>query len=158
MGGLVVIDFIDMKDRKHIREVEKQLREETKKDRAKIDLSHISKFGLLELSRQRLRPSIESRSYQACHYCQGRGLILSVESAAVSYLRQIGMGVAGKKVAKVEGVFALEVATYLQNKKRKELAELESHYGVDIVIQGDPSIPPGGGKLEFRKKNGDGAS
>jgi ribonuclease E len=153
MGGLVVIDFIDMKKREHIGEVERLLREETKQDRAKIDISHISKFGLLELSRQRLRPSIESRNYQPCHHCQGRGLVLSVESASVSFLRRIWMGVSTKGVTQVKGLLPLEVATYLQNKKRKELAELESRYGVDIVLQGDPSLAPGGGELEFLKEN-----
>ena len=151
MGGLVVIDFIDMRDRKHVREVEKLFREETKKDRAKIDISHISKFGLLELSRQRLRSSIESRSYQTCHYCQGRGLIQSVEFASVSFLRRIWMGISKKKVTQVKGVLPLEIATYLQNKKRKELAELESRYGISIILHGDPSIAPGNGKLEFLK-------
>ena len=153
IGGLVVIDFIDMRNKKHIRNVEKLLREETKKDRAKIDISHISKFGLLELSRQRLRSSIESRSYQTCQYCQGRGLIPSVESASVSFLRQIWMGISKKGVIQVKGALPLEIATYLQNKKRKELAELEFRYGVDIVLQGDPSITPGNGKLEFLKEN-----
>lgn len=153
MGGLVVIDFIDMRNKKHIRDVEKLLREETKKDRAKIDTSHISKFGLLELSRQRLRSSIESRSYQTCQYCQGRGLIPSVESASVSFLRRIWMGISKKGVIQAKGALPLEIATYLQNKKRKELAELESRYGVDIVLEGDPSIAPGNGKLEFLKEN-----
>jgi ribonuclease E len=147
----VVIDFIDMKGKKHINEVEKTLREETKKDRAKIDMSHISKFGLLELSRQRLRPSIESRSYQTCTHCQGRGLIQSVESAAVSTLRQIWMGASKGGVTQVKGVLSLEVANYLQNKKRKELADLESRYGVGIILDSDASITPGAGKLQFLK-------
>ena len=154
MGGLVVIDFIDMKDRKHIRKVEQVLREEIKKDRAKIDASHISKFGLLELSRQRLRPSIESRSYQICHYCQGRGLIQSVESASVSLLRQIGMGISRKGIVAVKGVLPLEVATYLQNKKRKELAQLENRYAVNIDLRGEPSITPGSGTLKFLTDDG----
>ncbi len=154
MGGLVVIDFIDMKDRKHNREVEKQVREETREDRAKINISNISKFGLLELSRQRLRPSIESRSYQKCRYCQGRGLVLSVESASVSLLRRIWMGASRKGVTRVQGVLPFDVATYLQNKKRKELAELESRYGVEIELKGDPAFARGEGKLEFLKENG----
>ena len=153
MGGLVVIDFIDMKDKKHIREVEKEIREKSKEDRAKIDMGHISKFGLLELSRQRLRPSIESRSYQVCNYCQGRGIVLSVEAAAVSFLRQIWMGVSNKGVVQVRGVLPADVATYLQNRKRKELAELETRYDVGINLQGDPSLPPGSGNLEFIKEN-----
>jgi len=153
MGGLVVIDFIDMKDKKHIREIEKLIREETKEDRAKIDISNISKFGLLELSRQRLRPSIESKSYQTCNYCQGRGLIPSVESASVSLLRQIWMGLSKKGVMQVKGTLSVEVAAYLHNKKRKELTQLESRYRAEIVLQGDPSLSPGNGKLEFLKEN-----
>ncbi len=151
MGGLVVIDFIDMRDRKHIREVEKVLREELKKDRAKTDTSHISKFGLLELSRERLRPSIQSRSYRTCHYCQGRGTIMSVESAAVSLLRRIWMGLWKGGVTEVKGSLPVEVAAYLQNRKRRELAELEDRYDVAIVLQGNPSLAPGEGKLEFMK-------
>ena len=153
MGGLVVIDFIDMRNKDHIREIEKLLRDETKKDRAKIDMAHISKYGLLELSRQRLRPSIESRSYEMCHYCQGRGLVLSVGPASVSFLRQIGMGISKKGVTQVKGVLPVEVATYLQNKKRHELAKLESRYGVGIVLRGDPSLSPGSGSLEFLKED-----
>ncbi|MBW2064131.1 MAG: Rne/Rng family ribonuclease [Deltaproteobacteria bacterium] len=152
IGGLVVIDFIDMKDRNHIRAVEKIIREELKKDRAKTDVSHISKFGLLELTRQRLRPSIESRSYQVCSYCQGRGVVRSVESAAVSFLRRIWMRVWKGDVEQVHGILPVEVATYLQNRKRKELAEFEQRYGVTIILDGDPSLPPSGGTLEFIKK------
>ena len=152
MGGLVVIDFIDMKDRKHIREVEKVLREELKKDRAKTDISPISKFGLLELSRQRLRPSIESKSYQLCGHCQGRGIIMSVEAAAVSFMRRIWMGVSKGDITQVNGTLPMDVVTYIQNRKRKELTELESRYGVSITLNGDPSQSPGSGKLDFIKE------
>ena len=149
LGGLVVIDFIDMKDRNHIREVEKVLREELKKDRAKTDTSHISKFGLLELSRQRLRPSLESRSYQTCDYCQGRGMIMSVESTAVSFMRRIWMGVSKGDINQVKGTLPMGVATYIQNRKRKELAELENRYGISVIVNGDPSLSPGDGRLDF---------
>ena len=145
----MVIDFIDMKERKHIREVEKVFKDEAKKDRAKTDIGHISKFGLLELSRQRLRPSIESRSYETCIYCQGRGLIQSVESTSVSFLRQIWTGASKDGVTQVIGTLPLQIASYLQNKKRRELAQLESRYGVNIALHGDPSLPPGCGTLEF---------
>jgi ribonuclease E len=153
VGGLIVIDFIDMRDKKHIREIERVLREESKKDRAKMDHSHISKFGLLELSRQRLRPSLESRSYQTCEHCQGRGLVLSVEARSLSFLRRIWMGLAKEGITQVKGLLPLEVATYLQNRKRKEIAELESRYKVSILLEGDPAIFPGGGKLEFLETN-----
>ncbi len=148
-GGLVVIDFIDMKDKKHIRDVEKVLREELKRDRAKTDTAHISKFGLMEISRQRIRPSIESRSYQTCQYCNGRGVIISVESAAVSLLRRMWMQAAKGDVIQVNGTLSMEVAGYLQNRKRKDLAELETRYGVTIVLTGDPTVSTGNGKLEF---------
>jgi ribonuclease E len=149
LGGLIVIDFIDMRERKHIRGVEKAMREELKKDRAKIDTASISKFGLMEISRQRIRPPIESKSYQVCSYCNGKGTVMSVESRAVSYLRRIWMGVTKGNVARVNGTLAMDVAAYLLNKKRKELTEVENRYGVSIILQGDPGIPPGGGKLDF---------
>lgn len=155
MGGLVVIDFIDMRDKGHIRDVEKVLREEAKKDRAKIDLSHISKFGLLELSRERLRPSAESRSYQPCPYCQGRGSVLSVESAAVSVLRQISVGVSKGEIEAVKGAVSSDVAAYLLNRKRKELVGMEEKFGVEITLEADPSLAPGAERLEFRKAPGE---
>ncbi|MBN1102677.1 MAG: Rne/Rng family ribonuclease [Deltaproteobacteria bacterium] len=149
MGGLIVVDFIDMRDSKHIREVEKVFRDELKMDRAKIDTSRISKFGLMELSRERLRPSIESKSYQVCQYCNGRGTVMSVESASVSCLRRIGMGLSKGSVSQVHGTLAPEVALYLLNRKRKELAELEKRYGVTILLNSDPAIAPEEGKLDF---------
>lgn len=151
LGGLIVVDFIDMRERKHIREVEKAFREELKNDRAKIDTAHISKFGLMELSRQRVRPSIEAKSYQLCQVCNGKGMVMSVESRAVSLLRRIRLTVNKGDVVRVNGVLPMDVAAYLLNRKRKELADVESRYGVSVILQGDPSIPPGGGKLEFER-------
>lgn len=87
-----------------------------------------------------------------CTVCQGRGIVQSVESAAVSFFRQIWMGVSKGSVAQVKGIFPLAVANYLQNKKRKELAHLESRYGVEIGIQGDLALPIGSGRLEFVKE------
>ena len=149
IGGLVVIDFIDMKDPKHERELVKQVREEVKRDRAKMNVSYISKFGLMELSRQRLRPSIESKSYQICECCQGRGIVRSVEAASLSFLRQIWQDASKGDIERVTGVLPSKVADYLLNKKRRELAELEKRYGVSIEIQGNPDLPPWGGGLEF---------
>jgi len=153
IGGLIVIDFIDMKERKHERELIKQIKEEMKKDRAKISFSPISKFGLMEISRQRLRPSIESKSYQICDYCQGRGIVRSVEATSVSFLRQIWLGASKDNVVTVTGVLPGKVADYLLNKKRSELAELEQRYGVSIEIQGDPGLSPWEGELKFIERN-----
>ncbi|PKN65272.1 MAG: ribonuclease [Deltaproteobacteria bacterium HGW-Deltaproteobacteria-15] len=154
MGGLIVIDFIDMWDRNHIRQVEKVFRDELKTDRAKIDTAHISKFGLMELSRERLRPSIESKSYMLCHYCSGRGMIMSVESAAISYLRRIWMGLSKGDVVQVTGTLSPEVASYLLNRKRRELSEMEKRYGVAISLTGDRDVPPGEGRLDFLRDEG----
>ena len=151
IGGLVVVDFIDMKERKHNREVEKALRDEMKMDRAKIDISPLSKFGILELSRQRLRPSLESKTYHVCPHCQGRGMVMSVESAAVSIMRRIWVGLSKGDITQVNGRLSMDVATYLQNRKRKDLLSLEERYGAKIVLHGDPLMPPGEQKLEFVK-------
>jgi ribonuclease E len=153
IGGLIVIDFIDMKDRKHERELIKQIKEEMKRDRAKISISPISKFGLMEISRQRLRPSIESKSYQICEYCQGRGIVRSVEATSVSFLRQIWLGASKDNVVTVTGILPSKVADYLLNKKRSELAELEQRYEVSIEIQGDPGLSPWEGELKFMERN-----
>jgi ribonuclease E len=153
IGGLIVIDFIDMKDHKHERDVVKQLKDEIKKDKAKIRLSSISKFGLMEISRQRLRPSIESKSYQICEYCQGRGIVRSVEATAVSFLRQIWLGASKDNVVSVTGVLPNNVANYLLNKKRAELTELEERYGVSIEIQGNPGLSPWDGEVKFIERS-----
>jgi ribonuclease E len=149
LGGLVVIDFIDMKDRKHIRQVEKTLREEFKKDRARIELGRISKFGLMEVSRQRLRPSLQSTSYVSCSRCGGAGVVLSTEATALSYLRKIWLELSRGEVNRVQGYFSQEVADYLQNKKRGEILKLESRYSANIHIEGNRDITPGQGRLEF---------
>ncbi len=152
IGGLVVIDFIDMKEQKHRRELIRTVREETKKDRAKISLSYTSKFGLMELSRQRLRPSVESKTYQICEYCQGRGIVRSVEATALSFLRKIWQASSKGDVDKVIGALPSKVANYLLNRKRKELSEIEKRYEISIEIQGDPELPIWGGDLEFINK------
>lgn len=151
MGGLIVIDFIDMEDKRHNREVEKRFKEETRTDRAKISMSTISRFGLLELSRQRLRPSLESMSYQTCGCCQGRGLIPSVETASLTFLRQIRSGMARKGISSIKGTLPIQVAAYLQNRKRQELAQLEIRYDIEIILEGDPALSPGAGTLTFGK-------
>jgi ribonuclease E len=149
LGGLVVIDFIDMKDRKRIRQVEKTLREEFKKDRAKTEMGRISKFGLMEVSRQRLRPSVQSSSYVSCLRCSGTGVVRSTEATALTYLRKIWLELSRGKANQVHGSFAKEVADYLLNKKRAELLKLESRYAANIQIEGRQDITPGEGQLKF---------
>ena len=153
LGGLVVIDFIDMREKKHIRTIEKTLRDELKKDRAKTDVASMSKFGLLELSRQRLRPSIESKTYLTCSHCQGRGTVISPGAAAISFMRRIQKGILKGNILNVVASLPPEVAEYIQNKKRHELVELEKRYKVSIQIKSNSSLPPGGGNLDFLKED-----
>jgi ribonuclease E len=149
LGGLVVIDFIDMRDRKHIRQVERTLREEFKKDRAKTEMGRISKFGLIEVSRQRLRPSVQSSSYVPCLRCGGTGVVRSTEATALTYLRKIWLELSRGKANQVHGSFAQEVADYLLNKKRAELLKLENQYTANIQIEGRQDIASGEGQLQF---------
>lgn len=149
IGGLVVIDFIDMKDKRHIRQVEKLIKGELKKDRARTVVSNISKLGLMELSRQRLRPSIESKSYTTCPYCSGRGVVISIESASNAIIRRIMMILSRGGVRELWGSFNEEVANYLLNKKRRELSELETRYEVNLIINGTDEFPPGKGRIVY---------
>jgi ribonuclease E len=155
LGGLVVIDFIDMRDRKHIRQVERTLREEFKKDRARTDMGRISKFGLLQASRQRLRPSVQSSSYVLCDRCGGTGVIRATEATALAYLRRIWLELSRGGVNQVRAYFSKPVADYLLNKKRAELLKLENRYGVNIHIEIRQDIVPGEGQLEFLRPQAD---
>ncbi len=149
IGGPVVIDFIDMKDERHIRQVEKSLKEAMKRDRAKSVVLNISKLGLLELSRQRIRQPVEMKSYRICEYCGGRGLVQTVESSAVSFLRKIKILVHKRGLKQIKGKLPMDVATYILNRKKEELLRLESKYGINITVEPDPMLPPGGGKIEL---------
>lgn len=149
LGGLVVIDFIDMRDNRHNRDVERRIKEETKKDKAKITLGRISRFGLLELSRQHLGLNILRGSYQACPLCEGAGIVRSDETAALAYLRRIWMTLSNRKIAFVKATVAPEIANYLLNQKRSDIVSLEQRFEVPIVIESAPGILPNAGHLEF---------
>ncbi len=149
LGGLIVVDFIDMRSGAHIREVEKQVRNAMKRDKAKVDISRISRFGLMQISRQKMGAPIEKGSYHACEYCGGRGVLRSVETLALHYLRRIQTGVSRKRVRRVEASLPLEVGQYLLNKKRSEINELESRHQADIRILLCPEMKPGENRIEF---------
>jgi ribonuclease E len=134
VGGLIVIDFIDMESTKNQRAVEDRLREAVKQDRARIQLGKISRFGLLELSRQRLRPSISESTNIVCPRCTGMGVIRSVESLALAVLRLIGEEARKDRTAKVIAQLPVDVATYLMNEKRDWLHDIEERSHVDIVL------------------------
>ncbi len=155
LGGLIVIDFIDMRNKKHIREVEKEVRASMKRDKAKVDTSKISRFGLMQISRQKMGAPIEKASYKSCPHCQGRGVIRSVETQALYYLRRIQTGISRKKVDKVDCKLPLEVAQYLLNKKRHELSELETKHHAHIEIHPIVDMKPNDNHIEFFKNTGD---
>jgi ribonuclease E len=148
LGGLVVIDFIDMRDQRHAREVERRLKEEIKKDKAKISVGRISKFGLLELSRQHLGLNILRGSYTECPVCQGSGLVQSTETTALGYYRKIWTTLMQKKPAIVKAVLPSDAASYLLNRKRAEIANLESLYKVSIIIEPSATALSGEGYIE----------
>src|SRR6187549_1631473 len=134
LGGLIVIDFIDMESQKNQRAVEDRVRDAVKQDRARIQIGRISRFGLLELSRQRLRPSIGESASVACPRCSGMGTIRSVDSLALALLRLIGEEARKDRTAKVIAQLPVDVATYLMNEKRDWLNNIEARSSIDIVL------------------------
>ncbi|MDR1396101.1 MAG: Rne/Rng family ribonuclease, partial [Deltaproteobacteria bacterium] len=149
LGGLVVVDFIDMREEKHRREVEKRIRDASRADKAKTDFGSISKFGLLELTRQRLRPSIELGSFGICPHCQGRGLVKTAESASLAFLRQLShLLFSRKETGEVRARLEVSAANFLVNCKRLELTRLEERHKVRIIILSDGSLYPGQWEME----------
>jgi ribonuclease E len=153
LAGLVVIDFIDMREDHHRKEVERRMREATKVDKAKRDFGYISKFGLLEMTRQKLRPSIDTGSYALCPHCQGRGQIKTPETTSVAFLRQVTHLLSKGGVGEIRGRLFPDAAQYLLNYKRQELANLEERHNVKILVSEDPTLPPGQSLLDFSKKS-----
>jgi ribonuclease E len=149
LGGLIVIDFIDMQEPKHRSEVERRLRSCTAEDKAKTKVGKISRFGLLEMSRQRIRPSIEFGSYHPCRHCQGKGLVASTETLAVGFLRKLSLETLKPGITSVKGIVPVDVADYLLNKKRKELAVLEERRSLSVEIEGAQSMTPGDSKIIY---------
>jgi ribonuclease E len=134
LGGLIVIDFIDMESQKNQRAVEDRLRDAVRQDRARIQIGRLSRFGLLELSRQRLRPSIGESTSIACPRCSGMGTIRSVDSLALALLRLIGEEARKDRTVKVIAQLPVEVATYLMNEKREWLNGIETKSGAQVVL------------------------
>ncbi|MFO1400522.1 MAG: Rne/Rng family ribonuclease [Steroidobacteraceae bacterium] len=140
IGGLIVIDFIDMEEGKNQRAVEDRLRDAMKMDRARIQIGRLSRFGLLEMSRQRLRPSLGESSHLVCPRCNGIGSIRSVESLALSILRLIGEDARKDRTSRIIVQVPVDVATYLINEKRDWLREVGDRSRTDIVIVPNPHI------------------
>jgi ribonuclease E len=140
LGGLIVIDFIDMMDSKHNAEVEKAFKKALSLDRARIQLSHISKFGILELSRQKKQSTIQEISYMPCPFCRGRGVRPSLEYTALTAYRKIETQAVKGLSSLIKVGVPYEVADYLQNQKRAEFSRLENDYDMSIHITGSPDM------------------
>ncbi|MGK0673424.1 MAG: Rne/Rng family ribonuclease [Halothiobacillaceae bacterium] len=148
LGGLIVIDFIDMAPSKHQREVENRLRDALKMDRARIQLGRISRFGLLEMSRQRLRPSLEESTQHVCPRCHGQGTIRSTESLALSILRLIQEEALKENTGRIIAQLPLAVATYLLNEKRDVIGRIEQEYRLQIILIPNPNLETPNYRLE----------
>ena len=140
MAGLIVIDFIDMEQSSHVRKVEKAMKEALKNDRARIQVGRISSFGLMEMSRQRLRTGVLEASTKPCPHCEGTGLMRTAASAGLSALRILEDEAARGRGERIVLRAGREAAIYVLNKKRTELADIEHRYGVSIEIVIDESF------------------
>lgn len=134
LGGLIVIDFIDMEDNKNQRQVEQKLREALHFDRARVQMGKISRFGLMELSRQRLRPSLNEGSHITCPRCNGTGVIRDTESSALNILRLIQEEAMKENTAALHAQVPVDVATFLLNEKRQDILKIENRLNVRIVL------------------------
>ncbi len=152
LGGLIVIDFIDMRNPQHIGEVEKTLRTAMHEDKARHEVGRISHFGLLEVSRQRLRPAAAATSYVACPMCEGHGLVRTTESAALVALRKVHNRVAQGDVATLRVSLPRDVAVYLLNQKREDVAELERRYATRIHVVLNEQLMPHQSEMDVRPR------
>jgi ribonuclease E len=154
MGGLVVIDFIDMSSAKNQKDVENKMRDALELDRARVQVGKISRFGLMEMSRQRLRPSLGETRSEVCPRCSGQGTIRGVDSLALSIMRLIFEEASKDKTGEIQAILPVPVATFLLNEKRKQISEIERGQSVKIVIV--PNVTMDTPHYEVRRvKSGD---
>ena len=140
LAGLIVIDFIDMEETRHQRQVEHKVKDSMRSDRARIQIGRISAFGLLEMSRQRLRPSLLEHSTEVCPHCAGTGRIRSLESAALHALRAVEEEGVRRRASEIAVSVPPNVALYLLNQKRHSLSEIEQRYGFTVIVEADEDL------------------
>lgn len=140
MGGLIVIDFIDMNQTKHQREVESRIKDATNSDRARVQVGRLSRFGLLEMSRQRLRPSLGETSGIVCPRCNGHGIIRDVKSLSLAILRLVEEESLKERTAQIRAIVPLSVATFLLNEKREAIHEIEQRLKVHVLVVPNPQM------------------
>ena len=148
LAGLIVIDFIDMDERRNNAAVEKMMKDKLKTDRARIQVGRISGFGLMEMSRQRLRPGMIEATTQPCHACHGTGLIRSDDNLALSILREIEEEGTRKRSREVLITAPVGIANFLMNQKREHIAHIEGRYGMSVRVEGDPTLVSPDFKIE----------
>ena len=156
LGGLLVIDFIDMKEAANRRKVETALRAAFKRDKARTRFGRLSTFGLLEMSRQRMGTSLHSRSFVPCEHCEGTGQVRTDASAALAVLRRISGAAAGTKSGFMQACLPPSLAHYLLNERRRELVAIERKTGTRIEILGDSKIVSRAVRFEYRRENDSG--
>ena len=154
LGGVIVNDFIDMDLEQHQRAVERTLRDALKRDRAKTKILRTSPFGLIEMTRQRVRPGVKRSIYRDCPCCHGGGVVKSIESMAIDVMRDLAILSQNNEIVQVRINVADEVSEYLNNKKRLALAQIEEETGIEIVLKGDPDAWPEFLKIECFNKMG----
>jgi ribonuclease E len=142
LGGVIVNDFIDMRDEKHRRAVERAMRDAVKRDRARTKVLKISAFGLIEMTRQRIRPSLKRSVYQDCPYCKGMAQVKTCESMSIEVMRMLQLAAHREHVHRIEVRVAEDVADYLLNRKRREISRLEESGEIIVQVKGLPGKPP----------------
>jgi ribonuclease E len=151
LAGLIVIDFIDMDSNRHNAMVEKRMKDALRTDRARIQVGRISHFGLLELSRQRLRPSLAETTFVTCPHCLGRGTVRGLESSALAVLRAVEEECAKRRAAEITVRVTSAAALYLLNKKRDRLADIENRWGVTVLFDPDDTLHGAETRIERSK-------
>jgi ribonuclease E len=154
LGGVIVNDFIDMRKEKHRRGLERAMRDALKRDRARTKILRTSPFGLIEMTRQRIRPSLKRSVYADCPCCNGRGVVKTDESMSIEVVRMLMLSTQQPNVARVTVRVNDQVASYLNNKKRKEINQLEQEGGMVVQILGSESVYPEHLEIECRDKEG----
>jgi ribonuclease E len=141
LGGVIVNDFIDMRDERHRRGVERALRDAVKRDRARTKILRMSQFGLVEMTRQRIRPSLKRSIYEDCVHCKGAGVVKTVESMAIDVMRLLALAAHKTEIRRIGVTVCTAVASFLNNRKRAELAQIETECNLSISIQQEDHAP-----------------
>jgi ribonuclease E len=141
LGGVIVNDFIDMREERHRRGVERALREAIKRDRARTKILRMSAFGLIEMTRQRIRPSLKRSIYEDCGHCAGSGVVKTAESMAIDVMRLLALASHREDIRRINVTVSAGVASYLNNRKRKEIARLENESSMTVAVLFKENVP-----------------